>query len=199
MSNIYRTIICVVGMIILGMGAVVAIDVIDSTLHAFDFREGKKFEGVVLRVLSGDSVEVMTNDGWITYVKLWGTIAPAPCSPYGKESREHLETLLITPDAHNRVIFTSINGYYLVNRKGDNLSLNREQIDKGFCWVSSDYIECSQEEFQNDKVLELDLLVLENEARRALKGLWKILERKTSENKRVLQLRNEMGSLLLLG
>lgn len=181
MLNIFRIImILCTEMALWGEGAI-----------AHEITTKENFEGLVLNTFSGDSIEVMKDDGFIITAHLWGVKSPALGSYFGKESQKQLESLVISSGSHKKVILVPIDDQYLVYRKEDYLFLNREQVRQGGCWLSDRYVGCLADSFYGD--MSNDLVTSECEACREYRGIWSIgRNKKVSIKNRVSYLRKKV-------
>jgi micrococcal nuclease len=119
------------------------------------------FSGRVVRVIDGDSIEVM-HEGRAEQVRLSGIDCPEMGQPFGKRAKQFTSQL-----AFGKEVAVKVAGYDRYDRTlgeitlSDGKSLNRELVRAGYAWWYRRYA-------PTDKVLEK----LENEAREAKRGLW---------------------------
>lgn len=158
---------------------------------AHEISNTEEFEGLVLNAVSGDSIEIMKDDGFIIKARLWGIKSPYLDAKFGKKSQKKLESLVIYPESHKRVILVPIADQYLVYRKKDNLFLNQEQVRQGGCWLSDRYVGFLADSFNGD--MSKDLISVEREACLEYKGIWSVgLNKKVSTKNRVSILRKKV-------
>lgn len=137
---------------------VVTPPVIDTSL--------KTIQAQSVRVIDGDTLEVIPVSGQSERVRLMGIDAPESDQPYGNTSKSSLETCVslgnvtiewIKKDQYDRLV-----GKVLVNSKDCNL----EQVKKGMAWHYKQY---QSEQTQSDQLTYSNAEVL---ARGAKVGLW---------------------------
>ncbi|MEM3647082.1 MAG: thermonuclease family protein [Thermofilum sp.] len=133
----------------------------------------RTIEGKVVRVPDGDTIRLELpysvpgvrtyKDGTIA-VRLRGVDAPELSQPYGRESKAHLEGLVLGKtvrveikdiDRYGRIV-----GYVWVN--GTNVNL--EQVRKGYAWAYAEYL---------DRPYASEFYEAEKEARKNRLGLWR--------------------------
>ena len=119
------------------------------------------FTGPVLRVLEGDTFEVLHNHH-SERIRLNGIDCPEKGQPYGLFA-EHVASDLVfrkqvTLQTHGLDEYGSTIGDVILP---DGMNLNQELVRQGLCWWYRPYA-------PDDKVLE----GLETKAREAKKGLW---------------------------
>ena len=120
--------------------------------------------GRIVRVLDGDTVEVLETDNQLTRVRLAGSDAPEKSQPFGQRSRQALasmvaqRTVTVTGtdmDRYGRLLGTVWLG------KAD---VNAAQIRNGLAWAYRFH----------GKAIRDDYVTLEDEARRQATGLWSV-------------------------
>lgn len=119
-----------------------------------------RFQGKAIRVLDGDTIEVLADGNQRVRVRLANIDAPEKRQPFGQKSKEHLidlvagkavEVVDVGGDQYGRRI-----GRVLVNGQEANV----EQVRSGLAWVYSRYNHDGQ------------LPSLESAARSKRYGLW---------------------------
>jgi endonuclease YncB( thermonuclease family) len=119
------------------------------------------FSGKVLRVLDGDTIEVM-RDGKPEKVWLHGVDCPEAHQAYGKKAKQFTAELVLEKDVTVKVVEKDANGRVLGEvALPDGRSLNRELVRQGLAWWYEEYA-------KDDRVLE----DLEFAARTQKRGLW---------------------------
>ncbi|HDS3501229.1 TPA: thermonuclease family protein [Enterobacter cloacae] len=117
--------------------------------------------GKVVRVLDGDTVEVMA-EGVATRVRLNGIDAPEKAQPYGQRSKQTLtdavggKTVLVVGDKRDRY------GRLLATLMLDGRDINATQVYSGMAWVYR----------YQGHATEPAYLRYERDARTARRGLW---------------------------
>ena len=118
-------------------------------------------QGKVVGVADGDTITVLSGRASVK-VRLWGIDSPEGGQPYGKVAKRYasdlsygrlVEVRTKDVDRYGRVVGEVI----LPGGK----SLNREMVRAGFAWWYYDYAK-----------KDLELALLEREARGARRGLW---------------------------
>ena len=119
------------------------------------------FTGPVVRVLDGDTLEVLHNQ-LPERIRLSGIDCPEKGQAYGKKAKQAASALAfgkdVTIQTHGHDKYKRTIGDVILP---DGMSLNQELVKQGWCWWYRKYA-------PGDTVLE----GLENEAREAKKGLW---------------------------
>jgi len=119
------------------------------------------FSGKVLRVLDGDTIEVM-RDGQIEKVWLHGVDCPEAHQAYGKKAKQFTAELILEKDVAVKVVKKDADGRVLGELAlPDGRSLNRELVRQGLAWWYEEYA-------KDDRILE----DLEFAARTRKRGLW---------------------------
>lgn len=121
----------------------------------------KPFYGKVIKIVDGDTYDVLTADYKTIRIRMNGIDAPEKKQAYGQKSKEHLSKLcfgkqvLVKPlkyDRNKRLIADSFTE--------DKKDLGREMVRSGYAWHFKKY--------SKDKILADD----ENHARSIRAGLW---------------------------
>ena len=119
-----------------------------------------RFQGKAVRVLDGDTIEVLADGNRNIRVRLANIDAPEKTQPFGQKSKEHLIDLV----AGKNVEVIDVGGDQYGRRIGrilvDGQEANVEQVRSGLAWVYSRYNHDGQ------------LPSLENTARSQRIGLW---------------------------
>ena len=119
------------------------------------------FEGRVVRVLDGDTIDVLVPEKTIVRVRLAGIDAPERGQPFGRKATQAVrdmaagKTVRIASQSKDRYGRT-IGEAFLP----DGRSLNRELVRLGLAWQYRQYSD------------DQELANLEAEARKATRGLW---------------------------
>ena len=133
-----------------------------AVASAFGFK-GEQFEGVVTRVIDGDTVEFQTDKGTVT-VRVAGIDAPELKQAYGLEAKQEACKLALGKTVH--VIVKSVDKYHrrvAVITLPDGKDFGEEMIRLGAAWWYSKYDTW-------DPIKKN----LQNEARASKLGLWSI-------------------------
>ena len=119
-----------------------------------------RFHGQAVRVLDGDTIEVLADGNRSVRVRLANIDAPEKKQPFGQKSKEHLIDLV----AGKSVEVVDLGGDQYGRRIGrvlvDGQEANVEQVRSGLAWVYSRYNHDGQ------------LPSLESTARSQRVGLW---------------------------
>ncbi|MGY1306716.1 thermonuclease family protein [Klebsiella pneumoniae] len=127
---------------------------------AFQMWVTPKIQGEVIRVLDGDTIEVLQNKTRVR-VRLLNIDAPEKKQPFGRWSTNQLKTLLAGQSV--TVIYTQSDRYGRVLGRvltSDGTEANRQQVISGAAWVYDRY--------NTDKSLP----TLQQEAKEHKRGLW---------------------------
>lgn len=120
---------------------------------------GYEFEAKVVRVLDGDTIEVLF-DNQTRKVRLAQIDAPEKSQAFGQRSKQslsdlvfgkHIQVSVETKDRYGRLVGRIYCG---------SIDVNAEQIRKGMAWVYTKY------------ATDQSLFEIEKEARSARRGLW---------------------------
>ena len=118
------------------------------------------FKGEVIRVLDGDTIEVL-HEKKPERIRLYGIDCPEKGQAFGQKAKQATSSLLFGKDVrieshgrdkHRRTLGTVFNG---------DLNVNQELVREGWCWWFRKFV-------PKDKKLKQ----LEQEAKEAKKGLW---------------------------
>lgn len=118
--------------------------------------------GRVVRVLDGDTIEVLQNSGALSRVRLAGIDAPEKKQPFGQRSRQSLSELVsqkyvsITGEEYDRY------GRLLGTVWSGQTDINAVQLQKGMAWTYK---------FKG-QISNLEYGKIENEAKKSRAGLW---------------------------
>lgn len=119
-----------------------------------------RFQGKAVRVLDGDTIEVLADGNRNVRIRLANIDAPEKKQPFGQKSKEHLIDLV----AGKNVEIVDVGGDQYGRRIGrvlvDGQEANVEQVRSGLAWVYSRYNHDGQ------------LPALESTARSQRVGLW---------------------------
>tara|TARA_R110002096_G_scaffold11515_8_gene42368 strand:+ start:8873 stop:9868 length:996 start_codon:yes stop_codon:yes gene_type:complete len=120
--------------------------------------------GKVIRILDGDTIDILTSENRAIRIRLHGIDAPEKAQPFCAQSREMLKKLVlgktVTVHRYGRSFYRITGTVYLPDPEGMNVNL--EMIKAGLAWHSANY-------FVSDGYTEA-----ENNAKTAnpKKGLW---------------------------
>jgi len=118
------------------------------------------FSGQVVRVLDGDTIEVL-HDGYPVRIRLQGIDCPEKSQAFGSRAKELTAALTFGQQVSIREVGHDRYGRIIAEVTLSNgTSVNRELVRRGLAWWYRHY--------SND----LSLGMLENEARRNREGLW---------------------------
>jgi micrococcal nuclease len=118
------------------------------------------FEGQVIRVLDGDTIEVL-HEKKPERIRLYGIDCPEKGQAFGQKAKQATSSLLFGKevrieshgtDKHRRTLGTVFDG---------DPNVNRELVKEGWCWWFRKFV-------PKDQMLKQ----LEQEAKEAKKGLW---------------------------
>lgn len=119
-----------------------------------------RFQGKAVRVLDGDTIEVLADGNRNVRVRLANIDAPEKKQPFGQKSKEHLIDFV----AGKNVVVVDVGGDQYGRRIGrvlvDGQEANVEQVRSGLAWVYSRYNHDGQ------------LTAIESAARSQRIGLW---------------------------
>jgi len=133
-------------------------------VRIWEFIQGlpqKQFRGKVVKIVDGDTFDVLTLGNKVIRIRMNGIDAPEKRQAFGQKARDFLGSLcfgrevLIKPvnyDRNKRLIADSFNS--------SGLNLSREMVRKGYAWHFKKY--------SSDKILAAD----EDHARSGRLGLW---------------------------
>lgn len=141
----------------------VAIGVITLAIAAAIGYRGESFDGVVVRVVDGDTLCIQGEAGELV-LRLWGVDAPELKQIYGKESRVALGLLCVGETVHVEV--KDVDRYsrrVAVIRLPDGRDVANEMVRAGAAWWYTDYA-------PRDAVKKGLML----EARASKIGLWRL-------------------------
>lgn len=123
-----------------------------------------EINGRIVRVLDGDTVEILGEGNQLTRVRLAGIDAPEKNQPFGQHSRQELSSMVaqrivnVTGEDEDR--YGRLLGTVWLGTK----DVNAEQIRKGLAWAYR----------YHGKPVRVDYATLEDEARRQASGLWSV-------------------------
>lgn len=119
------------------------------------------FKGKVIKIVDGDTYDVLTSDYKTIRIRMNGIDAPEKKQPFGQKSKDYLgglcfgKTVLVKPQSYDRNKRLIADTY-----TPDNKDLSREMVRAGYAWHFKKY--------SKDKNLADD----ENHARSNKAGLW---------------------------
>ncbi|EPC0968279.1 TPA: thermonuclease family protein [Enterobacter kobei] len=134
------------------------------TLLIVTYQASADINGRIVRVLDGDTVEILGGGNQLTRVRLAGIDAPEKNQPFGQRSRQELTSMV----AQRNVTITGEETDRYGRRLGTvwlgATDVNAAQIRKGLAWVYR----------YHGKPARTDYAQLEAEARRQGIGLWSV-------------------------
>lgn len=130
-----------------------------SLLLAGGAAQGAEFVAKVIAVLDGDTVLIKGAKG-LKKIRMAGIDAPEKAQTFGETSRRSLAEMVLGKQVMVASEAVDQYGRMVAHLSVDGLDVNAEQIRRGMAWEYS--------RFHNDRVL----LALQEEARRAPRGLW---------------------------
>ena len=119
----------------------------------------EEFSAKVIVVIDGDTVLVLRGNKQIK-VRLAGIDAPEKDQAFGENSRQSLTDLVLNKQVRVESQAMDSYGRMVAQIKVDELNVNYEQVQRGMAWAYS--------RFNRSKTL----LVLQNSAMEAKRGLW---------------------------
>jgi micrococcal nuclease len=141
----------------------IALCVTATLAVATSLQAGSFFEGRVVRVLDGDTVEVQVGDE-LRRIRVAGIDAPERAQPWSKRAREALAARVAGKQVRINAIATDRYGRTVGEIYADNACVGCELVRDGHAWAYRGY--------EPDPVL----LELEDQARSARRGLWGLAE-----------------------
>ena len=126
------------------------------------FSASADVSGRVVRVLDGDTAEILETGNRVTRVRLAGIDAPEKSQPFGQRSRQALSSMVAQRTVTVTGGDTDRYGRLLGTVWLDAKDVNAEQIRKGLAWAYR----------YHGKPIKPDYAALEDEARRLAIGLW---------------------------
>lgn len=126
------------------------------------FSASADFSGRIVRVLDGDTVEMLEPGNQLTRIRLAGIDAPEKSQPFGQRSRQELSSMVaqrhVTVTGSDKDRYGRLLGTVWIGVT----DVNAEQIRKGLAWAYR----------YHGKPTRPDYAVLEAEARLQSVGLW---------------------------
>ena len=119
----------------------------------------EEFSAKVIVVIDGDTVLILRGNKQIK-VRLAGIDAPEKMQAFGENSKQSLTELVLNKQVRVDSQAKDNYGRMVAQIKVDELNVNYEQVQRGMAWAYS--------RFNRSKAL----LVLQNGAREAKRGLW---------------------------
>ncbi|MCS6304903.1 MAG: thermonuclease family protein [Nitrospira sp.] len=130
-------------------------------LLLFSGADAFPFTGEVVRILDGDTIEVLHN-GKAQRVRLHGIDCPEKGQPFGNNAKQAISSLIfaqeVTLQIYGKDKYRRILADVLL---ADETNVNHQLVKDGWCWWYRKYA-------PDNTALE----ALENEAREEKKGLW---------------------------
>ncbi|HDR2614733.1 MULTISPECIES: thermonuclease family protein [Enterobacteriaceae] len=118
--------------------------------------------GHVVRVLDGDTVEVLEPGNRLTRVRLAGIDAPEKSQPFGQRSRQALTALTADKSVHVSGSTQDRYGRLLGTIWSDTTDINAVQVKTGMAWAYR----------YHDRASVAEYVGLERLARESRSGLW---------------------------
>ncbi|HEX8547955.1 MAG TPA: thermonuclease family protein [Cytophagaceae bacterium] len=118
------------------------------------------FTGRVIRVLDGDTIEVLTDDKKTVRIRLNGIDCPEKNQDFGNVAKEFTSKMVFGKEVEVDSIGTDRYGRTIANIICGSINLNQELVKNGLAWH---YVKYSKDQV---------LAKLEVEARDAKLGLW---------------------------
>lgn len=133
-----------------------------TTLTIFSFYSHADIRGHVVRILDGDTIEVLQANNELTRVRLDGIDAPEKAQPFGQRSRQALTAMIAGKAVHiagnNRDRYDRLLGTVWY----DSTDINAVQVITGMAWAYR----------YRGKAMVPAYADLEETARKNRKGLW---------------------------
>lgn len=131
-------------------------------LFVVAFSVSADISGRIVRVLDGDTVEMLKPGNQLTRIRLAGIDAPEKSQPFGQRSRQELSSMVAQRHVTVTGSETDRYGRLLGTVWFGMTDVNAEQVRKGLAWAYR----------YHGKPVRPDYAVLEAEARRQSSGLW---------------------------
>lgn len=131
------------------------------TFHAAH-AAGLDLEGRVVAIADGDTLTLLTADKHQVRIRLAEIDAPEKGQPYGTKAKEALSDLCFGKHVTAAYVDTDRYGRTVARVYAGGLDINAEMIRQGAAWAFRKYL------------TDPALLPLEEEARRASRGLWSL-------------------------
>ncbi len=106
-----------------------------TTLTVFPFSSHADITGRVVRILDGDTLEVLQDHGELTRVRLNGIDAPEKAQPFGQRSRRALTTMTAGKTVHISGNNRDRYGRLLGTVWYDSADINAVQVINGMAWA----------------------------------------------------------------
>lgn len=123
-------------------------------------------QGRVVRILDGDTVDLLVGGPRSERIRLAGVDAPEKGQPFGTQARKRLASLCFQRDVKIRASKRDRYGRLLGRILADGEDLNRRMIQEGFAWH---YLKYAHEQSVDERTGDARA---EREARAARRGLW---------------------------
>lgn len=126
--------------------------------------EGAAVEGLVVRIIDGDSIKVLV-DGVVKEIRLYGIDTPEHMQPHSYKAKQLTKQL--AEGQYVTIIAKDVDRYgrIVAKIKSRGKLVNRELVREGLAWYYKRYC--------HEQPLCGELKSLEEEARIARRGLWK--------------------------
>jgi micrococcal nuclease len=127
---------------------------------AFSPAGPREFSAKVIRIVDGDTFEVLDSDNRVSKIRMNGIDAPEKKQAYGTRSREAISALCFGKQIRVRVYSKDRNGRLIADTYLDNRSLSLIMVSEGMAWHFKKYSS------------DTELAQAELRARAARRGLW---------------------------
>lgn len=124
----------------------------------------EEYAGRVVGITDGDTLNLLTPEKRQVKVRLAEIDTPERNQPYGSRAREALSGLAFNREARVVVVDRDRYGRVVGRVYVGNMDVNAELVRQGAAWVYRDYVR------------DRTLFTLEDEARKAERGLWALPE-----------------------
>lgn len=147
------------------MAARATTDVIDGAASKISssLKTQRTVEGEVVKVLDGDTIDVMTN-GKPARIRLDSIDAPEKSQPFGQKSKETLNDWVARQHVTINVNDTDMHGRLIGVVYLEGVNINRALVEKGYAFAYRQYL-------KDDTMLELERKAQNNHA-----GVWSLPE-----------------------
>lgn len=125
-----------------------------------DSTDAKEISGKVIKIVDGDTYDLLTADKQTLRIRMEGIDAPERGMPYYKVAKNYLGSLCFQKNVTVIVKETDVHGRLVANTYLDEKEIGQEMIRTGLAWHFKKY--------SSDTLLSR----LETEARLNKKGLW---------------------------
>lgn len=131
-----------------------------NSIKSNDSGEAKEISGKVIKIIDGDTYDLLTADKQTLRVRMEGIDAPEKGMPFYKVSKNYLGSLCFQKNVTIKVIETDVHERLVADTYLDSIELGQEMLKAGLAWHFKKY--------SSDETLAQ----LEKEARNNKIGLW---------------------------